>query len=239
MPNLTISINDTKPIADLVAVQEPFAFLASPSLRLHESLSWERGKRITRDLQVMVAGKTGHGKSSLLNALVGRSLFATSGCEVCTRKMESCEFQLPSHPNHYFSLVDLPGIGESEKMDSTYLSWYSNLLKKSEVILYVLRADQRDFSTDLNAFKSVLPDPGKLVVVLNQMDKIEPVTRKISGQLTVEQSRNLKRMIRHIAQTLDIKESTIFPVSSTQNWEVTRLVKVLAHKLQHSPRVKL
>lgn len=78
-----------------------------------------------------ILGKTGAGKSSLCNALFAGDVSPVSDVTACTRNPLSFRLQLGER---FMTLVDLPGVGESERRDAEYaaltvsnfpdLTWY-------------------------------------------------------------------------------------------------------------------
>ena len=63
-----------------------------------------------RRLRVAVFGRVGVGKSSLLNALLGRSTFATDVAHGCTRHQERAAWPVDIPGLRAVELVDTPGI---------------------------------------------------------------------------------------------------------------------------------
>lgn len=199
-------------------------------------IRWHRGNdRYSEDLQVVVMGKTGYGKSTLLNRLVGREVFATSDTASCTRTMQSAEFSFPGNSGeHYFSLADLPGIGENPTLDREYVELYQKALTQTNLVLYVLRADQRDFSSDLWAFNQLFSSPQKrrkLVIVLNAVDKVEPLSRTVPFRPNQQQLKNLSLKQDVISQILEVDKNQIISVSGAEGYGVTDLVQAMMTSL--------
>ena len=193
-----------------------------------KGVTWNRNGKTSEDVQIVVMGKTGYGKSTLLNRLVGEDVFRTSDTQACTRRMESADFPLLFGRNQYFSLADLPGIGEHPQRDREYIDLYRRTLRQASLVVYVLRADQRDFSKDEWAFSELFPTDvqrSKVVVALNAVDKIEPLCRSLPFQLFPEQVRNLVRKIRTVSSTLKIEEHQIVPVSAEEGYGIKDLVE--------------
>ncbi|EPT8736871.1 TPA: GTPase family protein [Klebsiella variicola subsp. variicola] len=121
-----------------------------------------------------IMGKTGVGKSSLCNALFEHPLSPVSHAEGCTRK--PLHFTLNAGERS-LTLVDLPGAGESLKHDEIYRQMYQEQLPKLDLILWVMKADDRACTTD-EEFHRFLLDCGvstdSIVFVINQADKAEP-----------------------------------------------------------------
>ncbi|MBN5246743.1 GTPase [Serratia ureilytica] len=121
-----------------------------------------------------IMGKTGSGKSSLCNALFQQPLSPVSDVQGCTR--EPLRFTLDIGGRR-MTLVDLPGAGESLDYDREYRQLYKEQLPKLDLILWVIKTDDRACATD-EAFHQFLlkcgVSPGSIVFVINQADKAEP-----------------------------------------------------------------
>lgn len=140
-------------------------------------------------------GKTGAGKSSLCNALFQGEVTPVSDVESCTRDV--LRFRL-SHGAHSLMVVDLPGVGESEQRDNEYAALYRRILPELDLILWVIKADDRALSVDEHFYRQVmLAYQHRVLFVINQADKAEPchewhTTRNIPSPrqlLTIEARR--------------------------------------------------
>ena len=87
-----------------------------PSLRQH--LLQELKRLITYEPVIGIMGKTGVGKSSLCNALFHSDVCAVNTVEACTRQSQRVRLRFG---NHFLTLVDLPGVGESVTRDGEYI----------------------------------------------------------------------------------------------------------------------
>jgi len=133
-----------------------------------------------RPFRVSVIGQTGVGKSSLINALFGTKL-KTNAVQPCTKEIEEIPIKNPQGNTLLF--YDLPGIGESEEADSTYLQRYREHLEHSDVVLWAIHADNRSVMFDLQALKKLINDydrdrqavlVSKLTFVLTKADVLHP-----------------------------------------------------------------
>ena len=119
-----------------------------------------------------IMGKTGAGKSSLCNALFQGEVTPVSDVNACTRDVLRLRL---SSGDHSLILVDLPGVGESGQRDEEYESLYRRILPELDLILWVIKADDRAFSVDERFYRRVMSDHQQRVFfVVNQADKIEP-----------------------------------------------------------------
>lgn len=90
---------------------------------------WNYVDKTTYELQVMFIGKTGYGKSTTLNKLVGSNVFETSDVSVCTKDLYNSMYRISPHIPSFFVISDLPGIGESNYADNHYYDWYKEMLE--------------------------------------------------------------------------------------------------------------
>lgn len=118
-------------------------------------------------------GRTGNGKSSLINALWG-SHFPTDGLVPCTKEMYSVTV-LEQGPNGEESVMiyDTPGIGEFSS-DSKYERYYQHIAQTVDCIILVTTLDRTDAPAQrlLKRIKSYLPEGKdiKFIVALNHID---------------------------------------------------------------------
>lgn len=120
-------------------------------------------------------GKTGAGKSSLINALFQSPLSPVNDVSGCTRQAQYFSITMS---NHTLTFIDLPGVGESLERDKEYHQLYHNLLPELDLIIWVLKADDRAWSSDEQCYRFLTEQcgyqPSRFLFVLNQADKIEP-----------------------------------------------------------------
>lgn len=194
---------------------------------------------LSHHVQVAFFGKSGYGKSSTVNSFFGNSVLETSDVEACTRRCETLDFELS--PNCYLSLADFPGIGESEYRDKEYLQMYSDFLSSSTVVVYVLRADQRDLAVDESAYRTVFPDLDdrkKVIFALNCCDKIEPISRNQFTKPCPEQSRNIDLKVKSIRDIFK-PANPVVPYSAATGWNMSQLANEIVEKISNSHLIRV
>ncbi|WP_122997386.1 GTPase, partial [Escherichia coli] len=120
-----------------------------------------------------IMGKTGAGKSSLCNALFAGEVSPVSDIAACTR--EPLRFRLQVG-KRYMTLVDLPGVGETERRDTEYATLYREQLPQLDLVLWLIKADDRALAVDEHFYRKVFGEAyrHKVLFVISQSDKVEP-----------------------------------------------------------------
>ncbi|EML5943236.1 TPA: GTPase family protein [Citrobacter freundii] len=141
---------------------------------------------------ISIMGKTGSGKSSLCNALFAGEISPVSDIAACTRKPLRFRLQVGKR---YMTLVDLPGVGESELRDAEYAALYREQLPRLDLVLWLIKADDRALAVDEHFYREVIGEAyrHKVLFVISQSDKVEPTS---SGEtLSTKQKQNISRKI--------------------------------------------
>ena len=194
---------------------------------------------ISHHALAVFVGKTGYGKSSTVNYFFGEQIMKTSDVEACTRECQSLDFELS--PNCYFTLGDLPGIGESEYRDKQYLKVYKDFLCSSSVVVFVIRADMRDYSIDESAYKKLFRNNAskkKVVFALNYCDKIEPINRRLSTIPTSAQIKNIDKK-KQLVKKLFKPVNSIIPYSAETGWNMDNLANEIVKVITNSGELKI
>ncbi|EPL6804929.1 GTPase family protein [Klebsiella aerogenes] len=139
-----------------------------------------------------IMGKTGAGKSSLCNALFAGEVSPVSDIAACTREPLRFHLQVGKR---YMTLVDLPGVGESNACDAEYAKLYREQLPRLDLVLWLIKADDRALAVDEHFYHQVIGGAyrHKVLFVISQADKVEPTSS--GSELTTEQKQNISRKI--------------------------------------------
>ncbi|EPE4835606.1 GTPase family protein [Yersinia enterocolitica] len=211
----------------LQAIEKPLA-----------SLPHAIGKHILDHIQKLthyepvigIMGKTGVGKSSLCNALFQGEVTPVSDVQACTRDVLRLRL---SSGEHSLILVDLPGVGESEQWDSEYEPLYRRILPELDLILWVIKADDRAFSVDERFYRRVMTGYQQWVLfVVNQADKIEPCHEwnATSNAPSLHQLVNIQARLNSIRQLFS-PHHPVCAVSARTEWNLPSMVETMMHCL--------
>lgn len=179
-----------------------------------------------------IMGKTGAGKSSLCNALFQQPTCLTSDLMACTREPQRLVLTVGERS---MTLVDLPGVGETPEKDEAYLSMYQQLLAELDLIIWVIRADDRARATDIATHRALLnasADPSRFLFVLSQADRVPPVPDGKEWQVLpdTEQCLSLAAISSLVAVQLP-SSFPVMPVSAHTGYNLSAMVELMVHAL--------
>ena len=123
-----------------------------------------------RRLRLAVFGRVGVGKSSLLNALLGQSRFATDVAHGCTRRQQLAPWPVAIDGLAGVDLVDTPGIDEIADAGRARLA--ARLALNADLVLLVLDGDLN--RVELDALEQLAASGKPLLLVLNRCDCWSP-----------------------------------------------------------------
>ena len=151
------------------AIEKPLSSLPySLSRHILEHLR----KLTSHEPVIGIMGKSGAGKSSLCNALFQGEVTPVSDVHAGTREVQ--RFRLSGH-GHSMVITDLPGVGESRDRDAEYEALYRDILPELDLVLWLIKADDRALSVDEYFWRHILHRGHQQVLfVVTQADKTEP-----------------------------------------------------------------
>jgi len=192
--------------------------------------------------KIVVFGDTGVGKSSLCNALFGQDIAQISDVEACTREPQ--EILVSNENGGGIVLVDVPGVGEDAARHDEYMELYKNLSPKLDLILWIIKADDRKYMSALDVYNKILKpnlDKTPVLFVINQIDKIEPIAEwyeQGKSRLGSKQEENLNKKVSDIAKVFDVNKENIAYASTKGRTYlkelVNRIVDVLPNEKKYS-----
>lgn len=239
---LTVEIKHQASLCEFTKRYQSFRFLNQQRLKREPSIQWKINGNNAYDIQVMLIGKTGYGKSTTINKMVGVDCFDTDDISACTKQIYSVEYEIEANPycrdnedKFYFSINDLPGIGESIVADRQYSKWYQGMISRSSCILYVLRADQRDYSLDLDIFKSLICQNiirQKTIIGINFADRIEPISE--NGDLSKRQKENISEKRQLLSTLFKIPVEQVIHYSARTGENFGALMRKIAYIVQEN-----
>lgn len=178
-----------------------------------------------------IMGKTGAGKSSLCNALFQGKVSPVSDVTACTR--EPLRFRLKVGERSIL-LVDLPGVGENKQRDTEYSTLYHQQLPKLDLVLWLIKADDRALAVDEQFYRQVIGEQyrHRVLFVISQADKIEP-TDSLGGGLSAAQKCGISRKIVTLHELFQ-PVHPVCAISVRTKWGL----RIMAERMVHSlPRV--
>lgn len=92
-----------------------------------------------------IIGKSGAGKSSLCNTLFSSPPASIDAVKRCTRRAQQYK---TSDGLRALNIINFPGIGETPTLDKMYVRLYQHWLNMLDLIVWVLKADDRAWNDD-------------------------------------------------------------------------------------------
>ncbi|HIC8604279.1 GTPase family protein [Citrobacter freundii] len=209
---------------------------------IRQSLLSELNRLVTYEPVIGIMGKTGVGKSSLCNALFRSEVCAVNAVEACTRTPQRIRLRFGSH---FLTLIDLPGVGESQCRDGEYRKLYRELMPELDMVLWVLKADDRAYAAEEQFYEDVFVQYcGSLPPVLwllNQVDKTEPAEQwnRASAQLSALQAQHIVIKLQAVARQLPVASDDILPVSVKGRYQLAKVVEAMITRLPKQARSPL
>jgi len=138
-------------------------------------------------------------------------------------------------------LIDVPGVGESPERDAEYSDLYKRLLPELDIVLWVIKADDRALSVDQVIYRDCVEPLKKTiptVFVINQVDKLEPVREwDVAARLPgAKQSENIKDKLADVSRIFDIEVSQISAVSAAEGYGLSALVHQIVNTLPNEKK---
>ena len=152
------------------------------------------GLKNPRPPRFILVGRTGVGKSSLINAMSGNYLAEVSDIEIGTK--EAHRFTYESGGQVYFEIIDTRGIGESEAFDTKAEEDLLNVIRdfNPDALLFLQKATERaHIDKDIEVTKRILKKTGTdlpLIGIITHSDELNPSREKNPARIIRKKKSN-------------------------------------------------
>ncbi|WP_154724330.1 YcjF family protein [Thiothrix nivea] len=154
-------------------------------------------------LHIAVFGRVSVGKSSLLNALLGKPVFSVSVLHGETRSVSMQQWQEYSDSGIF--LIDTPGINEIDGESREKMA--HEVANRSDLVLFVIDSDLTD--VEFQALKIVAAKHRPTLLVVNKADRY-----------TEDEQRQLRGILRNRTQGIITPENIIFTTAQASRQTV-------------------
>ena len=121
-----------------------------------------------KKIRISAYGKSGTGKSSVLNSLLKKDIFKTSIVNGSTREIQTEELALKDQKLNSIEFLDSPGF---DFCDIKFPEKIYSCINNSDLILFIVSGDIN--RNELSEINTLIKDGKKIIVILNKIDLFE------------------------------------------------------------------
>ena len=118
-----------------------------------------------KKIRIGVDGKSGVGKSSVLNSLLEKDIFKTNIMNGTTREIKSELWSLKDQTISSIELLDFPGF---DFCNIKFSDKFYSCINHSDLVLFLVSGDVN--RNELNKISSLIKHGKKIIIVLNKID---------------------------------------------------------------------
>lgn len=202
-----------------------------------------------RPPRIFLIGRTGVGKSSLINALCGAYVAKVSDTHSCTEGAES--YQCMDGDRVLMEILDTRGIAESESLNAE-ISAEEMLLNQinefsPDVAIMMLNCTRRDdIVSDVEFMKKVAKEYAvvndlklPIVAVVNKCDEMAPTRFKIADEYPKSKIEKINEVVQYYKEIIiknGLKIDNIIPVASLIDWQTPDGMEVSVEEIDNLPQ---
>lgn len=201
-----------------------------------------------RPPRIFLIGRTGVGKSSLINAICGKYVASVSDVKSCTNTAST--YEVKDENRVLMEIMDTRGIAESEALNSD-ISAEDMLISQineftPDVAIFMLNCTHRDdVLDDVNFLKKLAKDYATInkmklpiVVVVNKCDDMAPTRYKTPAEYPKNKIDKINEVIQYYKGIIvknGLKINDIIGVSSLIDWQTPDGMEIDVESIDNLP----